>query len=413
MAAEIVDILNLTDLPAADPGTNVSEAFRAYDAGRAALTARSLEATDRALGEFAKAVELDGRFALAYAAIAESYSRKYSLTKDAAFVNLAQQNAERAVHLAPGSAEVHRSLAEVHGVKGEFEAGITELRRALEIDPSDASSYGILAIQYRNLGKSKEAEAAFLQSVALRPNYWNSYNALGSFYVSQGKYPEAEKAFRTEVQILPTQTMGFNNLGAGLILTDRCSEAVEVFRKSIAIKPSAGAYTNLGNCEFKERHYTAAAAAMEAAAKLNPKEHLLWRNLGDAYQMLPGREADARGSYQQALDMAEALLKVNPRDARALSSTALYRAKLDDSPRAQTAIAQTDRLESKDLSVIFNTAVASELTGQRKSALSRIKSALEQGFSMERVTSAPELEKLRESEEFRQLQSNMKQGATQ
>ena len=67
---------------------------------------------------------------------------------------------------------------------------------------------------------------------------------------------------------------------------------------------------------------------MKHAAELSPYDDAMWRNLGDSYDQIPSRLADARQAYQKALETATAELKVNPKAPDVLSGVALYHAHL-------------------------------------------------------------------------------------
>ncbi len=62
----------------------------------------------------------------------------------------------------------------------------------------------------------------------------------------------------------------------------------------------------------------------------------MWRNLGDSYDQIPSRRADARQAYQKALETATEQLKINPKDPEVLSGIALYHAHLGQKRRCRS-----------------------------------------------------------------------------
>ena len=391
------------DLVSARNGTHNAEAYRQFEAGRVAYRARTSAEIDKAIQLFQTAVELDPNYAEAYANLAEAYAGRYYFSKDPSTLDLAERNSAKAREVAPNSSKVHVISALVLDTSGKISASIAELNRALEIDPNNAEALALLARAYARAGKVQDAESAYKRLIELRPNYWAAYNSFGSFYFGQGKYAEAEKLFRYVTSIAPMNVMGFNNLGGVYALTGRCSEAIEQLQKSIAIKPSAGAYTNLGKCYFDLKRFPEAAESMSRAVQLLPSEHVLWRNLGDAYLFVKGSEHLAQSAYRKAVEAAERVRKVNPSDPQTLSSLALYHAKLKEAAAAEALLSSDPVKVSNDLNLRFRNAVCLELLGKRSEALKQLEVAVTAGFPLSQVTSAFELDTLRRDPRYQSV----------
>lgn len=410
VANEISDMLRVNPPQGAElnPGTSVAEAFRAYEAGRAALTARNLEQTEVAIQKFQLAVELDSKFAKGYAALADAWNRKYALTKDPAAVELAQTNADRATELDAALPEVHKSLALVHSTRGRYDASIMELKRAQELDPGDPDTQELLANRYRSVGRVAEAESAYVRAIAMRPNGWSAHNWFGSFYYSQSRYAEAEREFQKVVDILPTQAMGFSNLGGVFASTGDCARAVPVLQRGLSVRPLAAIYSNLGICQYQLHLYEEAVASLESAVRLEPKQHQAWRNLGDTLQMIPGRQQASVAAFRQALAAAEGLLNVNEHDQRNLAGAALYAAKLGERANSNAFLRRADQAGQTDTRSQFWLAITEELNGNRMGAIRRLEQAIKSGLPIWEVNSATELAILRGSLDYSKIISRAK-----
>src|SRR2546429_4875835 len=169
---------------------------------------------------------------------------------------------------------------------------------------------------------------------------WAVYSAFGTFYYNQARYADAAGMFKKAIQLAPMNYSGYLNLGAAYSQLDQYQEAVEALKQSTTVRPNFEAYGNLGAVYFYMRRYSDSAESVQQALKIDPKDWLNWGNLGDALIQIPARRAEARNAYQKAIDLAQARLEVNPRDAYVLAFTADYRAMLDQEQPAREELAR-------------------------------------------------------------------------
>jgi Flp pilus assembly protein TadD len=137
-----------------------------------------------------------------------------------------------------------------------------------------------------------------------------------------------------------------------------------------------------------------AADAMKHAAEMSPHDHVMWRNLGDSYDQIPSRLADARQAYQRALETATEGLRVNPKDADVLSGIALYDAHLGHNSDAQAYITRAMDISPNNGDTLFTEALVYEIVGHRDRALTALQQAVKAGYSLEEIEKEPELRKL-------------------
>jgi len=140
----------------------------------------------------------------------------------------------------------------------------------------------------------------------------------------------------------------------------------------------------------------------EKAVELNPKEELWLGNLADAYRW-SGQVDKALRAYDQAIKLANQELQVNPRDASALGSLALYHAKKGDASRALQFIRQGRSIDPIDIELIYIEAVVQNLAGQRQEAFKPHGEALKQGYAPQEAKDDPELANLQGLPEFARL----------
>lgn len=78
--------------------------------------------------------------------------------------------------------------------KGERDAAIATLVKALEVDPNHTISHGMLARLYSDIAEAEKAIFHAKKVVELEPDDTFSYTALSVIYQRCGRIPEAEHA---------------------------------------------------------------------------------------------------------------------------------------------------------------------------------------------------------------------------
>ena len=401
----VAEMLNVTVAPEAKRallagGTQVPGAFDYYQQGVGYAQRFGLDNLDQAIGLFQKALEQDGKYALAYAGLADAYSRKFDLTKDSSLIDAARRASEQALALNDRLPQVLTIAARIHHRAGQNEAAAGFWKKALEEDPASAESMMGLGRLYDDLGRTAEAENSLKAAVAMRPGHWATHTALGYFYYTHGQYDRAEPLFKTAMSLAPDNPTNYENLGGTYLLMGRYADAISVLSRSISLRETAPALSNLSTAYAFQQQFAQAIPLLERAVQLSPMNDRLWRNLGDAYAMIPAQAAKANGAYRKALETVQSQLKINPNSAATLSRAALYSAKLRDFTAAHKMIERARAANPKDNDVLFKGALVAELSGKRGEAVDAIDSAWKNGYSLEQIRKEPELTALREDVRF-------------
>ncbi|MDH3769484.1 MAG: tetratricopeptide repeat protein, partial [Nitrospirota bacterium] len=147
-----------------------------------------------AFGELSKAVEIDPTIQDAQLKLGEFYllSKKPKEAKKQADIVLTSSPQDPKGHLLRG-----RSLI----VEKEFEEGITELKKSLELDPDNEQIYVDLARAYLAMKKPEEAEASLEQGLQHNSTSIMLILAKGDLLLVQGKQPEAEAQFQRALEV--------------------------------------------------------------------------------------------------------------------------------------------------------------------------------------------------------------------
>jgi eukaryotic-like serine/threonine-protein kinase len=407
-AALLLDIRHKYPLqPPARGYTTIAEAYAAYERGRGLLRGYGLPTVDQAIAELQKAVDLDPRFALAWAALSEAYSRRHHLTRDPAALDVADRNVAKALELAPDLSEAYSSRARIELYRGLYDAAVRDAERATQLDPNNVEAKVSLAQTYVSSGKLDSAERAYEQLTKDRPNDWLVLNDWGDLSMSQANYGRAEKLFREATTVAPQAALPWRNLGAVYLAIGHLEDADRALKRSIDLLPSGEAYTNLGTALFWLGQYRQAADAYSHAIDLNPQRAMLWRNLGDAYQMLPGMNEKAKAAWRKAAELTTALVEVNPNNLDELINLGLYKAKLGDNEAALSSLRRASSLRSPTVEQVFQEALVYELVGKRDAALRLLAECVRKGYSSADILHAPELQNLRKDPRFKSLDAKI------
>jgi TolB-like protein len=185
--------------------TNNVEAHNAYLQGHFHLLRRNVEDFRKAIDYYDQAIQLDPRYALAYAERAEAWAFMGDLTgqRPTAYPK-ARSDAEKAVAIAPALAEARAALGWVRCLaEWRFAEGLAELKRAKELSPANPTANDLLARIIVYLGRFDEAERQAREAVELDPLSTITQANLARVLFYAGKLDEADAAARKSAELQP------------------------------------------------------------------------------------------------------------------------------------------------------------------------------------------------------------------
>lgn len=284
-------------------------------------------ALKRARDQLEKVIQMEPAYAAAHAELGRVLLLQYLETPAPELVIRAQDALVEAQRQGGDTADVLLGLARAKQMTGKRDDAVPYLLQALNEDPQDDQALRMLGMIEVERGNAEEGLKLLKQAVAIRPSYAN-YRSLGTALHEEGRYAEAIPAFERLTEYQPDNPWSFQMLGATYQLMGDSDKALAAYRRSIDARRTASTLTNFatylysrGDLEGAERYYAEAVA-------LEPHEPVMHRNLADA-QLQRGRLDAARETYGKALVAADALLKVNPDDARVVGNAAYAAARSD------------------------------------------------------------------------------------
>lgn len=386
-------------------GTSQPAAFDLYLQGRGYLYRfdRGAENVERAIAALGAAIAADPRYALAHAAMAEAYWRKYETARDPSLIDRAVSHCEQALAIDSRLAPLHVTLAMLARGRGRYEEAAAVAQRAIELDPVSSEAFRELGRAQEELKRHADAEATYQKAIAARPDDWQAFNTLGSFYAARMRWPEAAAAYQRVIELTPDNTRGYNNLGVTYIRMGRADDAARMWERSTAIRPNYSAASNLGTYYYGRARYADAARAFERAVDLQPNDLRLWRNLAAALYWAPGERDKARAAFEKTVQLGEADLKVNPRQPALLAELADAYAMLGSRAQALEAVAAVERLGGGDAEVAFMLAGVHEQLGDRSAAFTWLKRAVDAKYPVENIARSPFLAELRKDARYQKV----------
>ncbi|MFN8007169.1 MAG: protein kinase [Terriglobia bacterium] len=391
---------NLAMLQAAER-TQVAKAYEYYLEGRGYLLEwQKAGNIDQAIYALQEALKEDGNYAVAYAGLAEACWYKYDKDKsDASWVEKARVNCQQALHLNDQLAPVRITMGLIQLGTGQYESARIDFQKALELEPMNESALAGLASSYEAQGDLAPAEATYQRAIASKPGYWGGYYHLGLFYYKHNRYKEAVIQFERMTALTPENARAFNDLGAIYMQLEQWEKAREMLQRALQFEQDADTADNLATVLFFEGKFAEALAAYQEALNLDDKNYERWGNLGSGY-FWNHDQVKAEESFRKAIQLAEARLKVNPRDPELLADLSGYYGMLNERSKAEELIQRATIVDPENSYVMYRAALNYEHWGEREQALHWIGKAIEHGYPKAAFQRSPELKNLRQDPMF-------------
>ena len=163
----------------------------------------------------------------------------------------------------------YNNLGKIYSKEGRLDKAISELKKALSIDPHFVEAHCNLGIAYLKKGLIKEAIDEHKKALKIKPNYALAHYNLGNAYVKKGRLDEAISEFKRTITINPNFIEAHTNLGSVYAQKGRLDEAISEFKRTITINPNfAEAHYNLGVAYYYKGNYRLAIIHCDKAVEL-------------------------------------------------------------------------------------------------------------------------------------------------
>ena len=225
------------------PTENI-EAYTYYLRGREFVHRLSKHNLQIARRMFARAVELDPRYARAYAGLADCDSHLHMIYQVDVPIDSILATSSKALELDNNLAEAHSSRAIALSAAQQIEEAQAEFETAIAVDPNSFEAHFFYARLNFQQGKIERAAAEYQRAAEIKPGDYQCACLLSQIYLSLGREQESKEAARRGVELAERELTAHPEdsrpaqLGAGvLVRLGEIDRAREWLARAVAIDP--------------------------------------------------------------------------------------------------------------------------------------------------------------------------------
>jgi tetratricopeptide (TPR) repeat protein len=200
----------------------------------------------------------------------------------------------RAIELDPSRPWVLTLRGEICKNMDRNDEAIADFTRAIELNPEQASVIVLRGESLETVGRNEEAIADFTRAIELEPNNIRAIARRGIIQRDEGNYEEAIKDFNRAMEL------GLDHASIALLRgmtywrAERYEEALPDLTRRIELNPTEEKFINIRSMAYyKSRHYDEAIADATRSIELNPDQALVIALRGMLYK--------ETGRYQEAI----------------------------------------------------------------------------------------------------------------
>ena len=181
-----------------------AQAYDLYLRGQEYLVRMTKRSVEYAIQLFEKAIELDPRYAAAYAACSSAYGQRYQyFAREETYRVRAQELSFKALMYDANLPEAYTAMGLSYFVWGKLEEASASSRKAVELDPDDFVAHWTLGRIHFTNGEFAEAYGLFRRVIELKPTFFTAHMDLAMTCDGLGRREEARAARDRVLELLP------------------------------------------------------------------------------------------------------------------------------------------------------------------------------------------------------------------
>ncbi len=222
-----------------------ADAFDFYLRARSFLYRLSKNNINIAIQLFQKAIELDTRYAAAYAGLGEAYAYLYqSFERKDVWLDKAIESSLKAQLYDPTLSEAYAALGVAYFNKKMLDEAVIAGKKAIELDPNNHIAYWILGRIHREIDRDADAVPLFKKVIELNSDFYTAYGDLRMTYDRLGQRDKMEETLRAMLVMFPRYLLLYPDdarahmiHAISLAQAGKVAEAKESAAKSIQLSP--------------------------------------------------------------------------------------------------------------------------------------------------------------------------------
>jgi serine/threonine protein kinase/tetratricopeptide (TPR) repeat protein len=209
VSRQIVDALMLKLTPGekvvlAKRATVNAEAFDCYLRARDFLYRRTKNSLQFAIQLFQKAIDIDTRYAAAYAGLGEAYATlHYDYDTKEVWIDKAIESSLKALMYDSTVSEAYAALALAYFSKKSLQEAEAAALKAIDLGPNIFTGYWVLARIYHVTNRDRESIEHLKKTIELNPDFHTAYSQLRMVYECVGDTENYERMLKLGLEVLP------------------------------------------------------------------------------------------------------------------------------------------------------------------------------------------------------------------
>jgi len=221
------------------------EAFDCNLRAREFLYRQTKNSLEFAIQLFEKAIQLDPRYAAAYAGLGETYATLYQqFDRKEVWLDKAIESSLKALMYDATLGEAYAALGLAYFNKKLLEEAEEATRKAIELDPEGFIGYWILGRIYHSTDRDREAAGLFERALELNPDFFSAQSDLHLVYERLGEEEKCAEILQAALEFFPRYLSSHPDdararmfYGIHLARADKNEEAKREAGKALELNP--------------------------------------------------------------------------------------------------------------------------------------------------------------------------------
>ena len=183
--------------------------------------------------------------------------------------DLGIKDCSKAIEVSPGFILVYHNRGIFYNRTGEYDLAIKDFNEWLRHNQDHAEAYASRGVAKYKLGQHKEAIADYDESIRLAPNKADVYANRGAAKSDLGRHEEAIADFNESIRLAPNEAAGYNNRGYTKFQLGWYKESIADCDKAIRLAPNeAAGYFNRGAAKLEIECFNESEQDLQKALQL-------------------------------------------------------------------------------------------------------------------------------------------------